>query len=179
MTSIYDPLFVAAFDGEDAPQEDDEEIIMLEIKYDPSEEKQEAKPEEPKKETPKKVPPVRKAPEKKAEPAKKPAPAAKPAEKKPEPAKKPAPAKPAEKKPAEKKPAEKAASKPAGGAAYHVSKRASDNKWQVFIAGSDKVIKLFNTKTEAEAWVNEKAESTGRAVLVHASKGKNKGKIQK
>lgn len=169
MTSIYDPLFVAAFDGEDAPQEDDEGIIMLEIKYDPSEEKQEAKPEEPKKEAPKKVPPVRKAPEKKAEPAKKPAPAAKPTEKKPEPAKKPA----------EKKPAEKAASKPAGGAAYHVSKRASDNKWQVFIAGSDKVIKLFNTKTEAEAWVNEKAESTGRAVLVHASKGKNKGKIQK
>ena len=169
MTSIYDPLFVEAYDGENVPQEDDEEIIMLEIKYDPSEEKQEAKPEEPKKEAPKRVPPVRKAPEKKAEPAKKPAPAAKPAEKKPEPAKKPA----------EKKPAEKAASKPAGGAAYHVSKRASDNKWQVFIAGSDKVIKLFNTKTEAEAWVNEKAESTGRAVLVHASKGKNKGKIQK
>ncbi len=68
---------------------------------------------------------------------------------------------------------------PTANAAYHVSKRASDNKWQVFLAGSDKVIKLFNTKAEAEAWVKEKSESTGRTVLVHASKGKKKGKIQK
>ena len=88
----------------------------------------------------------------------------------------------AKKEPAKKEPAKKEAApakKPATGGAYHVSKRKEDNKWQVFIAGSDKVIKLFDTKVEAEAWVNEKAESTGRTVLVHASKGKNKGKIQK
>ena len=173
MSSIYDPLFVVD------QQEDDEEIIMLEIKHDPSAAKEEPKQAEPKKEAPKRVPPTRKPAEKKEEPAKKPAPASKPVEKKPAPASKAPASKPAEKKPVEKKPAEKSANKPAGGAAYHVSKRASDNKWQVFIAGSDKVIKLFNTKPEAEAWVNEKAESTGRAVLVHASKGKNKGKIQK
>ena len=29
MTSIYDSLFVEAYDGENVPQEDDEEIIML------------------------------------------------------------------------------------------------------------------------------------------------------
>ena len=61
--------------------------------------------------------------------------------------------------------------------AYHVSKR-EDGKWQVKIGGSDKVIKLFNTKPEAEKWTKETAENTGRGVLVHASKGKNKGKIQ-
>ncbi|MCR5741973.1 MAG: DUF2188 domain-containing protein [Gammaproteobacteria bacterium] len=62
--------------------------------------------------------------------------------------------------------------------AYHVSKRAEDGKWQVKIGGSDKVIKLFNTKAEAEAWTAQTAQNTGRGVLVHASKGKNKGKIQ-
>ena len=68
---------------------------------------------------------------------------------------------------------------PTANTAYHVSKRKEDGKWQVFLAGSDKVIKLFATKAEAEKWVNEKSASTGRTVLVHASKGKNKGKIQK
>ncbi len=61
--------------------------------------------------------------------------------------------------------------------AYHVSKR-SDGKWQVKIGGSDKVIKTFATKVEAEKWTKETADNTGRGVLVHASKGKNKGKIQ-
>ncbi len=68
---------------------------------------------------------------------------------------------------------------PTAGAAYHLSKRKEDNKWQVFLTGSDKVIKLFDTKAEAEAWVKDRSANTGRAVLVHASKGKNKGKIQK
>ena len=68
---------------------------------------------------------------------------------------------------------------PSANASYHLSKRASDNKWQVFITGSDKVIKLFNTKAEAEAWVKEKSANTGRSVLVHNSKGANKGKIAK
>ena len=116
-------------------------------------------------------------------PAKKPA--AKPAPKKPAPVKK-APAKPAPKKaePA-KKPAPKAAPKaapkkaaPSANASYHLSKR-EDGKWQLFITGSDKVIKTFATKAEGEAYAKEKAESTGRAVLKHNSKGANKGKIAK
>ena len=64
-------------------------------------------------------------------------------------------------------------------ASYHLSKRASDGKWQVFRAGSDKVIKLFDTKAEAEEYTKKMAENQGVAVLSHASKGKNKGKIQK
>ena len=122
-------------------------------------------------------------------PAKKPA--AKPAPKKPAPAKKaaakPAPAKkaaPAKKsaakpaaKPAAKKPAPKKAA-PSANASYHLSKR-EDGKWQLFITGSDKVIKTFATKAEGEAYAKEKAENTGRAVLAHNSKGANKGKIAK
>ncbi len=112
-------------------------------------------------------------------PAKKPA--AKPAPKKPAPAKKPA-AKPAPKKaePA-KKPAPKAAPKkaaPSANASYHLSKR-EDGKWQLFITGSDKVIKTFATKAEGEAYAKERAENTGRAILAHNSKGANKGKIAK
>ena len=112
-------------------------------------------------------------------PAKKPA--AKPAPKKPAPAKKPA-AKPAPKKaePA-KKPAPKAAPKkaaPSANASYHLSKR-EDGKWQLFITGSDKVIKTFATKAEGEAYAKEKASNTGRAILAHNSKGANKGKITK
>ena len=114
-------------------------------------------------------------------------PAAKPAPKKPAPAKKPA-AKPAPakkaapaKKPAPvKKPAAKPAPKaaPSANASYHLSKR-EDGKWQLFITGSDKVIKTFATKAEGEAYAKEKAENTGRAILKHNSKGANKGKIAK
>ena len=113
-------------------------------------------------------------------PAKKPA--AKPASKKPAPAKKPA-AKPAPKKaepakkPAPKKPEPKKAA-PSANASYHLSKR-EDGKWQLFITGSDKVIKTFATKAEGEAYAKEKAENTGRAILKHNSKGANKGKIAK
>ncbi len=59
---------------------------------------------------------------------------------------------------------------------YHVSKRASDNKWQVFIQGSDKVIKLFDTKAQAEAYCEQMAKNQGATLLVHKSKGANKGK---
>ena len=106
-------------------------------------------------------------------PAKKPAPA-----KKPEPAKKAEPAKkPAPKAPAKKpEPVKKAA--PSANASYHLSKR-EDGKWQLFITGSDKVIKTFATKAEGEAYAKEKAANTGRAVLAHNSKGANKGKIKK
>ena len=106
--------------------------------------------------------------------AKKAAPASKPAAKKAEPAKKAAPAKKAE-------PAKKAAPAPEkkkNNSSYHVSKRAEDGKWQVFRAGSTKVIKLFDTKAEAEEYSRKMAENQGVAVLTHASKGKNKGRIQ-
>ena len=111
-------------------------------------------------------------------PAVKPAPkkaAAKPAAKKPAPAKKAAPAK-KEAKPAAKKPEPKKAT--SANASYHLSKR-EDGKWQLFITGSDKVIKTFATKAEGEAYAKEKAANTGRAVLAHNSKGANKGKIKK
>ncbi|MBO4703496.1 MAG: DUF2188 domain-containing protein [Bacilli bacterium] len=114
-------------------------------------------------------------------PAKKPAPKkaapAKKAAAKPAPAKKAAPAKKPAAKPAAKKPAPKKAA-PSANASYHLSKR-EDGKWQLFITGSDKVIKTFATKAEGEAYAKEKAESTGRAVLAHNSKGANKGKIAK
>lgn len=111
---------------------------------------------------------AKKKPEKKPE-AKKP-------EKKPV-AKKVEPKKPAAK---AKKPGEKVKEEPKKNtASYHISKRASDGMWQVFRAGSDKVIKLFKTKAEAEAYTKQMAENQGVAYLSHASKGKNKGKIQK
>ena len=115
-----------------------------------------------------------------------PAEEAQPVEEKPVEEKK-TPKKAAPKKTEEKKaPAKKAAAKkeeasiePKKNASYHISKRASDNKWQVFRAGSDKVIKLFDTKVEAEEYTKRMAENQGVSYLSHASKGKNKGKIQK
>ena len=62
------------------------------------------------------------------------------------------------------------------GKVYHVSKRESDGKWQVFIRGSDKVIKLFSTKVEAETYCEQMAKNQGATLLVHNSKGANKGK---
>ena len=131
---------------------------------------EEAPAEEPVEE--KKEEPAKKAPAKKATPAKEEE--KKPAAKKAEPAKKPAAKKAAPK--AEEK--EEDAPKK-NTASYHLSKRASDNKWQVFRAGSDKVIKLFDTKAEAEEYTKRMAENQGVSYLSHASKGKNKGKIQK
>lgn len=60
---------------------------------------------------------------------------------------------------------------------YHVSKRKEDDKWQVIGKGDTKAIKLFKTKAEAEEFANKMAKNQEGAVLVHASKGKNKGKI--
>lgn len=61
---------------------------------------------------------------------------------------------------------------------YHVSKRLEDGKWQVKYAGGEKAIKLFDTKAEAMEYTKKMAENQGRAVLVHASKGKFKGKMR-
>ena len=63
--------------------------------------------------------------------------------------------------------------------AYHVTKRSADNKWSVKGAGSDKVIKLFDTQKEALAYTKTMADNQGTNIHVHASKGVNKGKIMK
>lgn len=65
------------------------------------------------------------------------------------------------------------------GKTYHLSKRASDNKWQVKYAGGKIAIKLFDTKEEALEYTKKMAKNQNRAILVHASKGKSKGKLRK
>ena len=122
--------------------------------------------------------PAKKPAAKKAAPAKKPAPAKKAAPAK-KPAAKPAPAKKAApaKKPAAK-PAKKEEKKSVDFRNYHVAKRP-DGKWQVKYAGGEKAIKLFNTQKEALEYTNKMAANQGGSVLVHASKGAQKGKIKK
>ncbi len=116
----------------------------------------------------KKAVPAKKEAVKKAEPSKKPA-AKKPEAKKPE-AKKPAP-KAAEKKPAAKK-------EEVNFRTYHLVKRP-DGKWEVKYAGGQKAIKLFNTQKEALEYSKKMAENQDGKVLVHNSKGANKGRIKK
>ena len=60
---------------------------------------------------------------------------------------------------------------------YHVAKRESDGKWYVRIQGSDKVIKLFDTKVQAEEYCKVLGQNQNGTILVHASKGKSKGRI--
>lgn len=90
---------------------------------------------------------------------------------------KPAPKKPLVKKaePAKKKeaPAKKEATR-----TYHLVKRA-DGKWEVKFAGGQKAIKLFNTQKEAIEYSKKMAENQGGSMLVHNSKGANKGRIKK
>ena len=94
------------------------------------------------------------------------------------PAKKAAPKKVAPKKTPAKKPAKKAA-KPAAEATrvYHIVKR-EDGKWEVKFAGGEKAIKLFSTQVEAVAYSKEMAKNQKGAMLVHNSKGQNKGRIK-
>ena len=61
---------------------------------------------------------------------------------------------------------------------YHVAKR-EDGKWAVKFAGGDKAIKLFDTQAEAVAFTKEMAKNQDGKMLVHNSKGQNKGKIKK
>ena len=108
---------------------------------------------------------------------KKAVPAKKPLVKKAEPAKKPAKAAPAKKAAA---PAKKPATKKeeVNFRTYHLVKRA-DGKWEVKFAGGQKAIKLFNTQKEALEYSKKMAENQDGKVLVHNSKGANKGRIQK
>jgi len=61
---------------------------------------------------------------------------------------------------------------------YHVAKR-EDGKWQVKFAGGKKAIKTFDTQKEAIAYTKTMASNQEGAMLVHNSKGANKGKIKK
>ena len=60
---------------------------------------------------------------------------------------------------------------------YHVSKRP-DGKWAVKFAGGEKAIKLFKTQAEAVEYTKKMSKSQKGVMLVHNSKGKNKGRIQ-
>lgn len=110
---------------------------------------------------------------KKAKPAPK-----KPLVKKAEPAKKPAAKKEAPKKVAPKKAEKKAEPKKEAKRTYHVVKRA-DGKWEVKFAGGEKAIKLFDTQKEAIEYSKKMADNQGGSMLVHNSKGANKGRIKK
>lgn len=107
---------------------------------------------------------------------------AEPAKKKEEPkksAKKEAPKKAAPKKEAPKKAApKKEAPKKDATRTYHLVKRA-DGKWEVKFAGGQKAIKLFNTQKEAIEYSKKMADNQGGSMLVHNSKGANKGRIKK
>lgn len=129
--------------------------------------------ETPKEEEVKEEKPVKKVAPKKA-PVKKEAP--KKEEKKEEPVKE---EKKAEAKAEKKEPAKKEASKgDPGYRTYHLVKR-EDGKWEVKFAGGQKAIKLFDTQKEALEYSKKMAENQGGKVLVHNSKGANKGRIQK
>lgn len=60
---------------------------------------------------------------------------------------------------------------------YHVAKR-EDGKWAVKFAGGEKVIKLFDTQKEAVQYTKQMAVNQEGKVLVHNSKGQNKGRIK-
>ena len=117
---------------------------------------------------------------KKAKPEKKPAvKQAVPDKKKEAAKKKEAPKKaPAKKEPAKKAPAKKAEpAKKEATRTYHVVKR-SDGKWEVKFAGGQKAIKLFDTQKEALEYSKVMAKNQGGSMLVHNSKGANKGRIK-
>ncbi len=116
----------------------------------------------------KKAVPAKKPAVKKAEPSK---PAAKPV------AKKEAPKKEAPKKEAPTKAAEAKKETP-NFRTYHLVKRP-DGKWEVKFAGGQKAIKLFDTQKEALEYSKKMAENQDGKVLVHNSKGANKGRIKK
>ena len=95
--------------------------------------------------------------------------------------------KPAAKKASAKKPVKKVApkktpkkvSKPVteGKRVYHVVKR-SDGKWEVKYAGGEKAIKLFDRQDEAVVYSRQMSKNQKGTMLVHNSRGKNKGRIK-
>lgn len=93
-------------------------------------------------------------------------------------------AKPAPKKPLVKKAEPKKVVKPEPpekeyARTYHVVKRKEDGKWEVKFAYGQKAIKLFDTQKEALEYSKKMAKNQGASLLVHNSKGANKGRIKK
>ena len=90
---------------------------------------------------------------------------------------KPAPKKPlvrkAEPKVVKKEPPEKEYAR-----TYHLVKR-KDGKWEVKFTYGQKAIKLFDTQKEALEYSKKMAKNQGGSLLVHNSKGANKGRIKK
>lgn len=103
--------------------------------------------------------------------------AAKKAPAKKAPAKKVAPKKVAPKKVPAKKAAPKKVDLKEATRVYHVAKR-EDGMWAVKFAGGEKAIKLFRTQAEAIEYSKQMADNQGGKMLVHNSKGQNKGKIK-
>ena len=60
---------------------------------------------------------------------------------------------------------------------YHVAKR-EDGMWQVKFAGGEKAIKLFKTQKEALEYSRKMTKNQKGTMLVHNSRGKNKGRIK-
>ncbi|MGI6713521.1 MAG: DUF2188 domain-containing protein [Bacilli bacterium] len=59
--------------------------------------------------------------------------------------------------------------------AYHITYRKEDKKWQVKLAGSDRAIKVFDSKEECYAYTLKLVENTERSIRVH----KKDGQLQK
>ncbi len=122
----------------------------------------EVKKAETKKEV-KKVEPAKKTPVKKVE--------AKPVEKKTpakkveaKPVEKTAPAKKVETKPVEKKVETKKT--------YHLTYRQDKRQWQIILTHGDKAIKLFNTKAEAQVYLDKLADNQNANVSIKKKDGK-------
>lgn len=60
---------------------------------------------------------------------------------------------------------------------YHLKK--VDGKWEVILKEGEKVIKKFDTKEEAMAYCEVLVKNQDGTLLVHASKGKSKGRFIK
>lgn len=150
--------------AEPVPEEKKEEIPPYEEKKEEPAVAEEQKPEEPKVEEPKAEEP--KPEEPKAEEAK-PAP-------KPEPAKPtyaPAPAKRVAPRP-QPRPAVSAPTNTGIARTYHISKQQASGRWQVKLAKGQKVIRVFDTQSEAIAFTKGLVESRGGSYRIHSVKGK-------
>ena len=62
---------------------------------------------------------------------------------------------------------------------YHLKKRPQDGRWEAILKEGTKVIKTFTTKEEAMEYCETLVKNQDGTLLVHASKGKNKGRFIK
>lgn len=54
---------------------------------------------------------------------------------------------------------------------YHITKRATDGKWQVKFTHGEKAIKLFDTQQEAIDYTKTLSNNQDRGFVVHKKKG--------